>query len=509
MKLTPGANTFKLNEEFNRYGYFFLHVTATAKDKSMYSFERTNFSYAYSSNGKFVNDKFGYSCHWEAAKYRGAIEGGIESAHRAGVGWMRDEHVWANVEKEKGKYEPSPYFTQYVEEMEEHDVKLYFLFGMGNGLYDGAGAVPYTEEGLEGWKNYCKFMARTLKDKAEAFEVWNEYNHLPFNSNPEVANNQHYYKLLKAAYEGARSEAPDVPIVGFATAGLAVGLYTTTFDLGGADFMDAVSYHLYLGKDPSKSTLSRDHQTVRSVCDAYKPELKTVLSETGYNSVKVDRYLHARYDVISFVMSQENNILDLYFIYDYICDGNSPDNTEHNFGSLESWNQKYRVPFSARPAFISISAMNNILGTPDYVEKISAQDDTAFAYHLKRTQDNKDVTVLWTNEPSAYMTVDFGKGGLEILDMYGNKIDTYNKNGIYSFNLSGDPIYVVGEYESIKEARPDIDISDVSLKAPIGEEAVITIYKYIEDIQIIRFRLQMLKRMRGIQTLLRRHIRTK
>jgi len=479
--LKPGENKFKFKEEYEHYGYQYLFVTVTNGDK-VYSQKRTNFSYSYSSNGEFINDKFGYSCHWAASRYSDAIDGGIEVAHKAGVGWMRDEYSWASTEKEKGKYQVSDAFTKYVDKMEEQDIKLLFILSFGNALYDGLNSVPYTEEGLKGWADYCAFMARTLKDKAEFFEVWNEYNLALFNDNAEVADNKHYYTLLKTTYDAVKSVAPELPLCGFATAGLSTGLMTETFEQGGAECIEGASYHLYhSGIDPTKTTYFRDHSTVRDVCDNYKPELKTFLTETGYSATDVDRYLHARYDVTAFVLSQENNTLDHFFIYDYICDGNNGDDKENNFGVLEAKSQTYRVPFSARPAFISISAMNNILGTPDYVEKISAQDNTAFAYHFKRTQDNKDVTVLWSNEASAYLAVDFGKENLEVRDMYGNIISPYNKNGVYSFNLSSDPVYVIGEYGSIKEASPDIDISDVSLKAPIGEDVVITIYKHIPD----------------------------
>jgi len=479
--LKSGVNKFKFKEKYEHYGYQYLFVTVTSGEK-IYSQKRTNFSYAYSSNGEFINDKFGYSCHWVASRYSDAIDGGIEAAHKAGVGWMRDEYTWALTEKEKGKYQVSDTFMKFVNKMEEQDIKLFFILSFGNSLYDGAGSVPYTEEGLKGWADYCAFMAKTLKGKAEYFEVWNEYNLALFNDNAEIADNKHYYTLLKSTYDAVKSVAPEIPLCGFATAGLSTGLMTETFEQGGADCIEAASYHLYEPSiDPSKTTAFRDHCTVREVCDYYKPELKTFLTETGYSSTAVDRYLLARYDVTAFVLSQENNTLDHYFIYDYICDGNNGDDKENNFGVLEAKSQAYRVPFSARPAFISLSAMNNIMGTPDYVEKISAQDDTAFAYHFKRTQDNKHVTVLWSNEPSAYLAVDFGKEDLEIRDMYGNIINTYNKNGVYSFNLSSDPVYVIGEYDSIKEATPDIDISDVSLKAPIGEDVVITIYKHIPD----------------------------
>lgn len=487
--LKPGENKIKLKEKFEHYGYHYLFITVKSEDK-LYAQKRTNFSYAYSSNGELINDKFGYSCHWAASRYSDAIDGGIEVAHKAGVGWMRDEYTWATVEKEKGNYQVSDVFTKYVDKMEEQDIKLMFILSAGNSLYDGVNSVPYTEEGLKGWADYCAFMAKTLKGKAEYFEVWNEYNFTLFNDNADIANNKHYYTLLKSTYDAVQSVTSEIPLCGFATAGISTGLMTETFEQGGADYLEAASYHLYhAGVDPTKTTYFRDYCTVRDVCDNYKPELETFLTETGYSATEVDRYLHARYDVTAFVISQENNTLDHYFIYDYICDGNDGDNKENNFGVLEAKTQTYRVPFSARPAFISISAMNNILGTPDYVEKISAQDNTAFAYHFKRTQDNKDVTVLWSNEPSAYLSVDFGKDNLEVRDLYGNIIDTYNKNGVYSFNLNSAPVYVIGEYESIKEATPDIDISDVSLKAPMGENVVLTIYKHIPDDMNIEFTL--------------------
>lgn len=480
MTLKPGITKHKFNEEFEYYGMLDFNVTVRCEEKNIYSTQKEYFSYNYSSNGKFVNDKFGYTCHWRNNNYKKAMDEGIPMARKAGVGWMRDELPWRDVEKEKGVLSTPPEF-RFVDIMEENDINLYFLIASGNKFYDGEKSVPYTEEGLEGWKRYCAYMTEQVKGKAEWIEVWNEYNHAWFNDNFERANNEHYYTLLKYAYEGIRSVDKDIKIAGFCTAGIVTGLYTTVFEMGGAEMIDAISYHNYYHASPNTVSILRDHQTVRNIADRYKPELETWFSETGYTSVKTDMAKHAPYDVQAFVLSQENNTLDCYIIYEYICSGVDPNNSEANFGALECSSQQYREPFGARPAFVANSAMCNIMGTPDYVSKISAQDNTTFAFRFKRTQDNKDVAVMWSSKPSAYMAIDFGKDDLEVYDMYGNKLNPYHKNGVYSFNIGDEPVYVVGDFEKFEESAPDIDISDVSIKAPIGETVVITAYKNIEE----------------------------
>lgn len=72
--------------------------------------------------------------------------------------------------------------------------------------------MPYTDEQINAYVNYCKFVVSHFRDEVKYFEIWNEPNITAFN--PENRTAADYTKLLKAAYEGIKSVNPNAVVIG-------------------------------------------------------------------------------------------------------------------------------------------------------------------------------------------------------------------------------------------------------------------------------------------------------
>ena len=59
----------------------------------------------------------------------------LDLLNAAGIGVVRDEFAWADIEKTKGQYATSPVMDGYVDGLKQHGIKLNLLLTYGNAIY--------------------------------------------------------------------------------------------------------------------------------------------------------------------------------------------------------------------------------------------------------------------------------------------------------------------------------------------------------------------------------------
>lgn len=70
--------------------------------------------------------------------------------------------------------------------------------------------VPLTPRKRQEWANRVGSLAKRFKGKIKAWEVWNEGNHFPMNTNPNLEN---YYDLLSKTYDAIKAADPAAIVV--------------------------------------------------------------------------------------------------------------------------------------------------------------------------------------------------------------------------------------------------------------------------------------------------------
>lgn len=175
------------------------------------------------------------------------------------------------------------------------------------------------------------------------------------------------------------------------------------------------------------------------------------------------------------------NMGDKFFIYNFVNSGLSDCYDEQNYGLVKS--QNYKVPYAAKPAFIAISAMTNMIGACDTYDTVEFDDNKSVYKCTDSQNSNREVYVFRAESAEDYS---FNPGGAsaEFYDMYGNKLNGISKNGNnYNLTIGTEPIYGVVESGKPVFSHTEFDgFTLVSARFPnmqSGED--VSIVTYNED----------------------------
>lgn len=91
----------------------------------------------------------------------------MQDAKDLGVGWIRDDLLWRNVEKQKGEYKIPDFAWAWLKEAKEKDLKVIVILNGSNHIYDH----PFDPDA---YVAFCREMAKQLKGYTHAFELVNE-----------------------------------------------------------------------------------------------------------------------------------------------------------------------------------------------------------------------------------------------------------------------------------------------------------------------------------------------
>lgn len=138
----------------------------------------------------------------------------------AGFGWIRDEILWRDIEKEKGVYQIPEKTRHWIDAANAANLKVLMIFNNANPIYDD----PFDPEAFA---RAAAFVAKELKGKIQAIEVLNE----PFNfdfakaygggnwngldkDGRELPWVGKYVALLNQTAEAVTAADPDLPVIG-------------------------------------------------------------------------------------------------------------------------------------------------------------------------------------------------------------------------------------------------------------------------------------------------------
>lgn len=181
---------------------------------------------------------------------------------------------------------------------------------------------------------------------------------------------------------------------------------------------------------------------------------------------------------------------DKFYIYNFVNSGLSDCYNEHNYGLVKAYN--YKVPYAAKPAFIAISAMTNMIGACDTYDTVEFDDNKAVYKCTDSENPNRTVYVFGAESDENYTFTPDG-GSAEFYDMYGNKLDGITKNGSsYNITIGTEPMYAV--VESGKPVISHTEFDDYALVSARfadnlpGDEVTITAYNEdgsVEETQVL------------------------
>lgn len=254
------------------------------------------------------------------------------TAASVGVGAIRVGDNWQVTEPSAGRFRFSEPFTNAFAEARALGMDTLMVVGRTNTAYDG-GRTPSSASGLAAYARYAAAIAEHFRPTA--FEVYNEFNHKPFNNSLCGRSPDCYLPVLRAAESGIRQVDDDVTIIGGGTALSVPEWFDGLWGIGGLDHVDAVSFHPYDGNgNPNRliDILAKSRSTMAAHGDP-KP---VWITEFGWTSASGN---------VSFEQQAERLVraetiylgsgVDHAFWYDLVNDADDRDAHEGNFGLFE------------------------------------------------------------------------------------------------------------------------------------------------------------------------------
>ncbi len=360
---------------------------------------------------------------------------------KAGIGFIRVDFPWANIERHKGQYDFSVQ-EKIVKIFAGHGIQAVATLAYSNPLYDTKSKVPFhtgphTADVQQAFAHFAAASATQFQEYGVVWEIWNEPNNLPFWKPIPSATN--YMALAKTAIKAIRQVNPVASIIAPAliTAYPNIDIWNFLehcFQLGLLDMIDAVSMHPYREKPPE--TVVADYQHLHALTAQYAPNKKNfpiVSSEWGYPTTFVSRDLQAALLVRQFLINSTNGVI-LSIWYDWHDDGQDAKNPLQNFGML-TWD------YQPKPAYVAALTMMEQLKGFRFIKRIPQADEQDFVFLF--AQDTAQKLVIWTTKDPHSVSLRVTTATVVVVSMTGARQSIASTNGEITINLTSAPQYLL------------------------------------------------------------------
>ncbi|WP_172829748.1 glycoside hydrolase family protein [Microterricola viridarii] len=382
------------------------------------------------------DSRFGVGTHIGEPYYVGSETVGAQ----IGFAHARTDARWSHIEKVKGVYDYPQILTDGVRDFEAAGMDMLPIVGYGNKLYD-AGA-PSTPDGIAAYVSLASNVVSTFD--AHALEVFNEFNNPLLNTGACGTTPACYLPILQATADRIRAEYPGIPIVGPANARTDDAFLTGLYQLGGLDYLDAVSFHPYdydYGDNKGAEFLVDSLKQVEDRIKEYNDgEAKPIwITELGWTSTLVESdnqqadYL-VRSEVIAFASGVER-----FYWYDLVNDHLHPLDHEGNFGMVRQ--QTEQIPaFEPKRSAMAQSMLIRKIGGKDFAVRDNL-NETTYSYAFGSSDDT--TRVAWSTKP---VSVSFAtKVPVKVTSQYGEVTVVKPINGTITIELGEQTIYIDGD----------------------------------------------------------------
>ena len=367
----------------------------------------------------------------------------VRMAREAGIGWARQEFIWAEIEPEPGSFNWTKY-DEIVDLLRRNNIQVIARLDRPPAWARTRASATGSSGPPDDFAAYGKFVeefAKHYRDKIYYFQIWNEPN-LAREWNDAPIDPASYARLLKIAYERAKGVDPNIHIL---SAPLAITLgetfspgatqYRNMNDLqfleemymaGAKEHFDILSANAFgLGSTPDDppNPGKLNFQRVlleRAVMEKFGDAQKAIwILEYGWNAApdtipdgrllwgRVTEQQQAEYTVRGIELARQDwNWAGVVSIWFFRQVGDIPSNNP------EAYFRMVDIDFTPRPVYVAVSAASKeqrVAGPGEYEESNPALalqgnwmclgDANASAKQYAQTQDaSATATLLFYGE---------------------------------------------------------------------------------------------------------------
>ena len=224
---------------------------------------------------------------WNNYQYpsKEAVDKSIVLMQKAGVGIVRMDFLWQDIEASRGSYDYSKY-DYIVDELTKHGIQVLGVLSYNTVWASPCGKWNVPDSDYTSFLNYCGKAVGRYKGRVKYWEIWNEPDsHIYWEPQDGM---KEYVRLLRGAYSVLKKTDPQCFVL---NGGLASGLGSVNklYDNGAKDYFDIMNIHAFqtpLDKDAIKRVVSFVKATGR-VMDRNGDSAKKIwITEIGCPGVK-------------------------------------------------------------------------------------------------------------------------------------------------------------------------------------------------------------------------------
>jgi len=188
---------------------------------------------------------------WANYKYSDEkdLKKSIELMKKAGIGWVRMDFLWQDIEPSRGEFD----FTKYdriVDLVYKNGLNMLGLFNYSSQWAAACGEWNCPPQENKPFVNYAIEVIKRYKNKIKYWEVWNEPDSAVYWSKQDGLKS--YCSLLKDVYIAAKKVDPNCYVL---NGGFAEGIASINklYDNGSKDYFDILNVHIFYNPNDSGS----------------------------------------------------------------------------------------------------------------------------------------------------------------------------------------------------------------------------------------------------------------
>ena len=444
------------------FGLYELKTEMESVDGVYASVEENKFSYSMFNSDMPLNEEYGTCVHF-SGRDSAAVSPLIAMT---GMKNVRDGFEWELYEKSKGVYKLPASGDRFLADTEKSNLNMLLVLQGENTLYQDKKTLPETPEQLEAFGKFIYNIVSDIGDRCNMYEVWNEPNLSSFSldTSPEA-----YVPVLKVTYENIKKANPNAVVMGCATAGIDHDYFERVFELGGADYMDVLSYHYYFNDhkvmDEFVSLYDR-LKKVEELIEKYKPSLKMEITEYGWpvNTYPTTKRFKSDNFLKTMAIYKKLPRLIRTYWYEFQDSGFDMIFRERNFGYVNYWENK--DPYAAEEVYLSTAAYNSIINSSKLSD--AYENGNTYVYKYGKNFRGNNSMMMWEENGAAEVSVKLGCRELTLYDDFGNGRTIYSDDGVFTFILGDTPIMAEGNMTEFEVCESPIKL-ETEFDVPSGE----------------------------------------
>jgi len=462
------------------YGFHKIKTKATNSETSKVITTENAFSVAMKNDTH--NMKMGVNDHTGVGHGIDETERKVKLFSDAGFFGMRNANRWSFIEKTPNVFAFPEDDNRVFAAMDENNMTRYMLLFSSNPVRTEE-LTPVSSEAISMWADYAAWVAKETKDKKAVYQIWNEYNHDPFN--PGKGTVSDYVNLLKASYTKIKSVNPDAKVYGMGGVTFITNLYDWVeefFKLGGQNYCDGLTFHPYTPTKKAEDSYEV-FTKVKEIIKKYGCEdMPISLSEIGftqsdelgmYQAARMARFSVMAYDEVENIMWYVNQMK------------NNANDAENNFGMIRAWLEKFADPYetySARESFLSQAFLNKIMNGAKNKAVIESSDQNV-KIHKYKAADGDNLFIIWTvDETDKDITLNIKTDKATVYDMYGNASEYALIDNKLPISIGMAPTYIKGKFTDISVSETNlVNVSTSEIETVTDDTIYLNINKNFDD----------------------------